>query len=353
MKKILSAVSLLAMVGVACGTESGQPAGAESATVEGYDEASAPCESDGHQFNGLYVSLGVGLKNQGHSYTGDKVTSRKSLPAGSNIIARVPAAIGAGGNAANPGAAAQIAADFGADVGGILSRDDAIAFVVADFTAPVAIAAADDAGVLTVGANAMSVRFVEKEISVDQKKDRFSGSFFLGYGKAYNGKFYVGVELFSDLSQDLKTSDDVSKVNLKTKGVVPGAALRLGFVHRGWLAYLKGGFTHQSTSVDRGADYNDLAFMVGGGLEKAFCKNFTLRLDADYIKGKDKHLTVKDIRKLPAGVVGAAAAAAGAPVPRIGGFLGAEDLPFDRPICVKKKNSWNVRLLASYHVKSF
>lgn len=165
-------------------------------------------------------------------------------------------------------------------------------------------------------------------------KNRLLGSFLIGAGKQFQNNMYIGGEFLGDFARTISKSttdtDDNTYRKASLGGFVPHAILRAGYVTKtDVLVYGKLGFSWRKTRVQVG-DFKDskrkAAFVLGAGVEKAFCKKFSAALEADYDFGYNwkKDYTYKN----PAGT--------------------AKSDDFDKKGCGE---GWNIRALVKYNVK--
>lgn len=132
--------------------------------------------------------------------------------------------------------------------------------------------------------------------------NRVIGVLGLGGGKVFKENFYVGGEVLCDFSSSKEknlgittadgnpaVADDTVKV--KTSAVVPSIGLRLGYFNKNadLLFYAKAAASYTSTTFKSHIGQNDyetkvskFAPAVGLGIEKAFGKKFSGRLEGEY-----------------------------------------------------------------------
>ncbi|MDR0968393.1 MAG: hypothetical protein LBL99_02015 [Holosporaceae bacterium] len=183
---------------------------------------------------------------------------------------------------------------------------------------------------------------------LDGNKDanRFIGTVVIGGGKALKGKFYVGAECLVDFTssknKDINLNKDIANVgrkgekfgSLKNRGIVPALGLRFGYVvNNNWLVYVKPSLLFPKTTYkfkDTEGKENEIgslskaAFSVALGLEKAFCKKFSARLEGEYVFRNNKTFEYK--------------------------FKDAANA--DRKLAFKgKTDGWNIRAICAYNVK--
>lgn len=122
-------------------------------------------------------------------------------------------------------------------------------------------------------------------------KDRFMGSFVVGAGKQFSNNVYLGAEFLGDFSKSVIKKfekNDGLKTQSKASvgGFVPTVSVKLGYVfNNDVLAYGKMGVSSRRVAVEVG-DFKDSkrkpSFVLGAGVEKAFCKKFSTALEAEY-----------------------------------------------------------------------
>ncbi|MBQ3564857.1 MAG: hypothetical protein IJA14_01760 [Alphaproteobacteria bacterium] len=126
--------------------------------------------------------------------------------------------------------------------------------------------------------------------------NRFVGVIGLGGGKAFNGKFYAGAEALLDWGKtDKKTlyqDNGAEWGQSKSNGLRPAIALRLGYVcPNNFLAYLKFAGVWSKASLEgpnangvrTKKNINKFVPEIDLGVEKAFCKKFSTRIEAGYV----------------------------------------------------------------------
>ena len=119
---------------------------------------------------------------------------------------------------------------------------------------------------------------------------RLAATAVLGYGKAINGKFFLGLEAGLDATQNSEFFDGDAKIN----GLTPSAALRLGYAHAPTksVIYLKAGaayskakynFVYKVNGVDKDYEIKNSKWapIVALGGEKV-CGKIRTRLEAEY-----------------------------------------------------------------------
>lgn len=120
-------------------------------------------------------------------------------------------------------------------------------------------------------------------------KNRFMGSFAIGAGKQFRNGAYVGGEFLGDFSKKVSAEDtavDGTTIKASLGGFVPHLNFKAGYVIKNdILLYGKLGVSWRKIKVQVG-DFNDskrkAAFVLGAGIEKAFCKKFSAAFEVDY-----------------------------------------------------------------------
>lgn len=125
--------------------------------------------------------------------------------------------------------------------------------------------------------------------------NRFVGTVALGAGKVFKDVFYVGLEGMMDFTKSKKhdmhrQNGDLYGFSLKNSGIVSSIGLRAGYVVNSinTLVYGKVAASHASCKVVENANGNKkessskFAPALALGVEKAFCKKFTARLEGEY-----------------------------------------------------------------------
>ncbi len=121
---------------------------------------------------------------------------------------------------------------------------------------------------------------------LSKKANRFIGSFVLGAGKVFSNNFYVGGEFLMDFTKNKKFEYDNGDAQMK--GFIPQVDLKFGYVFKNdVLAYAKLGgawskVSAYAKSTDKTYSKSKLSFVVGLGVEKAFCKKFSAAVEGDY-----------------------------------------------------------------------
>lgn len=123
----------------------------------------------------------------------------------------------------------------------------------------------------------------------DLKANRFIGTVALGGGKVFKEKYYLGLEGMMDFTKQKKKefTEDGHKIQAKTSGCIPSIGIRLGYVYNTWLVYGKISASHASFEVNDFTENENFSVKkfapaLALGVEKAFCKKFTARLEGDW-----------------------------------------------------------------------
>lgn len=143
---------------------------------------------------------------------------------------------------------------------------------------------------------------------LENKANRFIGSFVLGAGKVFSNKVYLGGEFIVDFTKDKKKTaegyaeheklgDVHTKTDAKVGGFMPQIAVKAGYAFRkDVLAYVKmgcawtkatGDFYYKKGdrdewTKDRSVSKTKASFVLGLGAEKVFCKKFSAAIEGDY-----------------------------------------------------------------------
>jgi hypothetical protein len=195
-----------------------------------------------------------------------------------------------------------------------------------------------------------------EEDPLDASKIKCGVSLLAGYGRVLWKNIYLGAEFMQCIASDTKNNRGV-----KLLGCVPSVALRAGFIHHGWLAYVKFGGAY--SRVKGVTSCGKLSPLIGGGVERTFGERFSVRVDADYIAGAQHDVgTVLD--KFTR--INSKTGAAPGPIPQgvtLPGLPGLSGLPLAVPLQpavaldsieksthMKRKGNFNVRLFVVYHI---
>ena len=149
--------------------------------------------------------------------------------------------------------------------------------------------------------------FLKNEVKVDNVKvvsknaNRFIGTVGIGGGKVFKDKFYAGLEVLFDFTKSKDWTEKYYDVDykLKSNGLFTSLGLRLGYIVPKYntMVYFKVAGSHSSskiTAIIDGVNEGELKAAkivptLALGVEKAFCKKFTARLEGEYrFKGTKK-----------------------------------------------------------------
>ena len=132
--------------------------------------------------------------------------------------------------------------------------------------------------------------------------NRFTGNVFVGYNKTFKQKFLLGLEALCDFTKNKRKclSDNLPKegpsdVDVKHSGFTPELALRLGYVYCNSLFFAKIAMVMPRAkvyAVDANnkcfGKINKVALGLGLGVERAFCKKWSARLEGEYVFNQKK-----------------------------------------------------------------
>ncbi len=144
----------------------------------------------------------------------------------------------------------------------------------------------------------MKCKVQNDNVTYSKNANRFIGTLGLGYGKTFRNKWYVGIETLLDFTKnkkwELPLENGVSS-HMKSGGLFPSLGLRLGYVIQKYntMVYFKIAGSHSSFKVwtegvpaaeggDQEYKVNKVVPTFTLGLEKAFGKRFTARLEGEY-----------------------------------------------------------------------
>ena len=162
--------------------------------------------------------------------------------------------------------------------------------------------------ILGIGGSFMKAELKNKDKTVyttfeksSKNVNRFIGTIGLGGGKVFKNVFYVGAEVLFDFTKNKEytlTQDitDASNAKLKSNGLFTSLGLRLGYIMPKYntMIYFKVSGSHSTAkaridatalaaatpNVDMKA--SKIVPTLALGVEKAFCKKFTARLEGEY-----------------------------------------------------------------------
>ena len=152
--------------------------------------------------------------------------------------------------------------------------------------------------ILGIGGSFLKCKLQNDNVTYSKNANRFIGTLGLGYGKTFRNKWYVGIEALLDFTKNKKwelfSKNRVSS-HMKSGGLFPSLGLRLGYVIQKYntMVYFKIAGSHSSckawTEGVSAADGGDQEYKANKivptltlGLEKAFGKRFTARLEGEY-----------------------------------------------------------------------
>ena len=161
--------------------------------------------------------------------------------------------------------------------------------------------------ILGIGGSFLKAELKDKDNGTNEKisknANRFIGTVGIGGGKVFKDKFYAGLEVLFDFTKAKDWSEEIAyrgisqKVTLKSNGLFTSLGLRLGYIVPKYntMVYFKVAGSHSSVKAsDLGRDNVEIKAAkivptLALGVEKAFCKKFTARLEGEYrFKGTKK-----------------------------------------------------------------
>ena len=138
---------------------------------------------------------------------------------------------------------------------------------------------------------------------VSKNANRFIGTVGIGGGKVFKDKFYAGLEVLFDFTKSKDWTEKYNNVDykLKSNGLFTSLGLRLGYIVPKYntMVYFKVAGSHSSVKATSLADNGELKAAkivptLALGVEKAFCKKFTARLEGEYrFRGSKKEGAVE------------------------------------------------------------
>ena len=140
------------------------------------------------------------------------------------------------------------------------------------------------------------------EVKGNNNVNRFIGTVVLGGGKVFSEKFYLGLEGMMDFTKSEKKTFKTGNADVfeqKNSGFLPSIGIRFGYVYNTWLIYGKVSASYASVEAKERltannakiASANKFAPALALGVEKAFCKKFTARLEGEYRFESKKNFT--------------------------------------------------------------
>lgn len=168
--------------------------------------------------------------------------------------------------------------------------------------------------ILGIGGSFLKAELKDKkggrtDAKISKNANRFIGTVGIGGGKVFKDKFYVGMEALFDFTKakdwtetfKYKDAADVEQndrqATLKSNGLFTSLGLRLGYIIPKYntMVYFKVAGSHSSVKATNvGKDQIEIKAAkivptLALGVEKAFCKKFTARLEGEYrFKGTKK-----------------------------------------------------------------
>ena len=160
--------------------------------------------------------------------------------------------------------------------------------------------------ILGIGGSFLKAEIKDKDNGTNEKisknANRFIGTVGLGGGKVFKDKFYVGMEVLFDFTKNKDWTEQVTyktvkqNAKLKSNGLFTSLGLRLGYIVPKYntMVYFKVAGSHSTAKVNLETANKELKAAkivptLALGVEKAFCKKFTARLEGEYrFKGTKK-----------------------------------------------------------------
>lgn len=149
--------------------------------------------------------------------------------------------------------------------------------------------------ILGIGGSFLKAELKDKDggtnAKISKNANRFIGTVGIGGGKVFKDKFYAGLEVLFDFtkSKDWTERFNGNDVKLKSNGLFTSLGLRLGYIVPKYntMVYFKVAGSHSSVKATNLADNGELKAAkivptLALGVEKAFCKKFTARLEGEY-----------------------------------------------------------------------
>ncbi|MDR3179414.1 MAG: porin family protein [Holosporaceae bacterium] len=127
----------------------------------------------------------------------------------------------------------------------------------------------------------------------NEHKTHLSGVVGVGYGRLFDNGFYAAIETlldFGSTSKITKTLGEDLKCTLSNSGLIPSAAIRLGYKVSDWhdlLLYVKGGGAYISGSAQFSGSnekikVSKLVPIVAAGVDLAVNSSVSVRLEGEY-----------------------------------------------------------------------
>lgn len=160
--------------------------------------------------------------------------------------------------------------------------------------------------ILGIGGSFLKAEVKDKDngtnAKISKNANRFIGTVGLGGGKVFKDKFYVGMEVLFDFTKNKDWTEQITyktvnqNAKLKSNGLFTSLGLRLGYIVPKYntMVYFKVAGSHSSAKVNLETSNKELKAAkivptLALGVEKAFCKKFTARLEGEYrFKGTKK-----------------------------------------------------------------
>ena len=160
--------------------------------------------------------------------------------------------------------------------------------------------------ILGIGGSFLKAEVKDKDngtnAKISKNANRFIGTVGLGGGKVFKDKFYVGMEVLFDFTKNKDWTEQITyktvnqNAKLKSNGLFTSLGLRLGYIVPKYntMVYFKVAGSHSSAKVNFETSNKELKAAkivptLALGVEKAFCKKFTARLEGEYrFKGTKK-----------------------------------------------------------------
>ena len=160
--------------------------------------------------------------------------------------------------------------------------------------------------ILGIGGSFLKAELKDKDngtnAKISKNANRFIGTVGIGGGKVFKDKFYAGLEVLFDFTKSKDWTEEGTykgvkrNVKLKSNGLFTSLGLRLGYIVPKYntMVYFKVAGSHSSAKVNLETANKELKAAkivptLALGVEKAFCKKFTARLEGEYrFKGTKK-----------------------------------------------------------------
>ena len=160
--------------------------------------------------------------------------------------------------------------------------------------------------ILGIGGSFLKAELKDKDngtnAKISKNANRFIGTVGIGGGKVFKDKFYVGMEVLFDFTKNKDWTEQVTyktvkqNAKLKSNGLFTSLGLRLGYIVPKYntMVYFKVAGSHSTAKVNLETANKELKAAkivptLALGVEKAFCKKFTARLEGEYrFKGTKK-----------------------------------------------------------------